>query len=245
MPVSLFLARREVMDVFKPGDHGSTFGGNPIAAAVGLAALDTLVDERLIERAAALGAHLLSRLARARESADPRRARPRAVRRHRARCDQGAAPAVVAERLLSGRDPDQGNPSTTPSGWRRRSSSRKRILTSRPIGSRRACQRPWKSPSRSRADCRSLHHLADFSTTSRGSFSVSSHDRVQLLAGAGIDRHVALLGGGEEILVLAASRRTPCAAPPAAPAARRAWSGSSGRTRRSRRRRAARRGPRR
>ena len=63
LPVSLFLARREVMDVFRPGDHGSTFGGNPIAAAVGLAALDTLVDERLVERSAALGPHLLSRLA--------------------------------------------------------------------------------------------------------------------------------------------------------------------------------------
>jgi ornithine--oxo-acid transaminase len=63
LPVSLFLARREVMDVFKPGDHGSTFGGNPIAAAVGLAALDTLVEERLVERSAALGLRLLSRLA--------------------------------------------------------------------------------------------------------------------------------------------------------------------------------------
>jgi ornithine--oxo-acid transaminase len=62
IPVSLFLARREVMDVFEPGDHGSTFGGNPIAAAVGLAALDTLIEERLVERAASLGAHLLSRL---------------------------------------------------------------------------------------------------------------------------------------------------------------------------------------
>jgi ornithine--oxo-acid transaminase len=63
LPVSLFLARREVMQVFKPGDHGSTFGGNPIAAAVGLAALETLIDEGLIERAATVGAHLLSRLA--------------------------------------------------------------------------------------------------------------------------------------------------------------------------------------
>ena len=61
LPVSLFLARREVMQVFTPGDHGSTFGGNPIAAAVGLAALDTLIDERLIERAATVGAHLLNR----------------------------------------------------------------------------------------------------------------------------------------------------------------------------------------
>ena len=62
LPVSLFLARREVMDVFKPGDHGSTFGGNPIAAAVGLAALETLIDEKLIERAARVGGHLLDRL---------------------------------------------------------------------------------------------------------------------------------------------------------------------------------------
>jgi ornithine--oxo-acid transaminase len=62
VPVSLFLARREVMDVFAPGDHGSTFGGNPIGAAVGLAALDTLIEERLVERVASLGPHLLSRL---------------------------------------------------------------------------------------------------------------------------------------------------------------------------------------
>ncbi|MEH2544859.1 ornithine--oxo-acid transaminase [Bradyrhizobium sp. AZCC 2262] len=62
LPVSLFLARREVMQVFTPGDHGSTFGGNPIASAVGLAALDTLIEERLIERAATVGAHLLDRL---------------------------------------------------------------------------------------------------------------------------------------------------------------------------------------
>ena len=62
LPVSMFLARREVMEVFKPGDHGSTFGGNPIAAAVGLAALDTLIDEGLIDNAVQVGAHLLRRL---------------------------------------------------------------------------------------------------------------------------------------------------------------------------------------
>jgi ornithine--oxo-acid transaminase len=62
LPVSLFLARHAVMQVFTPGDHGSTFGGNPIASAVGSAALDTLIEERLIERAATVGAHLLDRL---------------------------------------------------------------------------------------------------------------------------------------------------------------------------------------
>jgi ornithine--oxo-acid transaminase len=51
------------MQVFTPGDHGSTFGGNPLAAAVGLAALDVLFEERLIERSAELGEHLLTRLA--------------------------------------------------------------------------------------------------------------------------------------------------------------------------------------
>ncbi|MEQ1580803.1 MAG: ornithine--oxo-acid transaminase [Steroidobacteraceae bacterium] len=62
LPVSLFLARRDVMAVFGPGDHGSTFGGNPLAAAIGLEALDTLIDERLTERSAELGEHLLREL---------------------------------------------------------------------------------------------------------------------------------------------------------------------------------------
>lgn len=62
LPVSLFLARRDVMSVFRPGDHGSTFGGNPLAAAIGLEALDTLIEERLTERSATLGEHLLREL---------------------------------------------------------------------------------------------------------------------------------------------------------------------------------------
>lgn len=62
LPVSVFLARREVMDVFTPGDHGSTFGGNALASAVGLEALRVLEEERLCERSAQLGAHLLRRL---------------------------------------------------------------------------------------------------------------------------------------------------------------------------------------
>ncbi len=61
-PVSAFLARRDVMAVFTPGIHGSTYGGNPLACAIASAALDVLVEERLVERAAELGAHLAERL---------------------------------------------------------------------------------------------------------------------------------------------------------------------------------------
>jgi ornithine--oxo-acid transaminase len=64
LPVSLFLARRDVMNVFTPGDHGSTFGGNPLAAAVGLAALDVLEKENLVARSAELGEYLLAGLRR-------------------------------------------------------------------------------------------------------------------------------------------------------------------------------------
>jgi ornithine--oxo-acid transaminase len=61
-PVSAVLADEEVMDVFTPGDHGSTFGGNPLAAAVGRAALDVIVEEKLPERAAELGAWFMEQL---------------------------------------------------------------------------------------------------------------------------------------------------------------------------------------
>ena len=61
-PVSAFLASDEVMAVFTPGIHGSTYGGNPLACAVASAALDVLVEEKLVERAAELGAHLEARL---------------------------------------------------------------------------------------------------------------------------------------------------------------------------------------
>ncbi len=54
-PVSAFVADDAVMDVFHPGDHGSTFGGNPLAAAVATAALAVLRDEGLVENAAAMG----------------------------------------------------------------------------------------------------------------------------------------------------------------------------------------------
>jgi ornithine--oxo-acid transaminase len=62
LPVSAFVATREVMDVFTPGSHGSTFGGNPLAAAVGLEALHVIHEEGLVERSRVLGAHMLERL---------------------------------------------------------------------------------------------------------------------------------------------------------------------------------------
>jgi len=61
-PVSAILADDEVMGVFHPGDHGSTFGGNPLAAAVARAALSVLVDEGLVEKSAQLGSYFLDKL---------------------------------------------------------------------------------------------------------------------------------------------------------------------------------------
>jgi ornithine--oxo-acid transaminase len=61
-PVSAMLADRPVMDVFEPGSHGSTFGGNPLAAAIGRAALKVIVDEQLAQRAQDLGSWFLGEL---------------------------------------------------------------------------------------------------------------------------------------------------------------------------------------
>jgi ornithine--oxo-acid transaminase len=62
LPVSMFLAKREVMELFTPGDHGSTFGGNPLAAAIGMEALNILVEEDLPGRSASMGKYLLDEL---------------------------------------------------------------------------------------------------------------------------------------------------------------------------------------
>ena len=62
LPVSMFLARRDVMEVFTPGDHGSTFGGNPLGAAVGLEALNILIEDKLSENSARMGSYLLNGL---------------------------------------------------------------------------------------------------------------------------------------------------------------------------------------
>jgi ornithine--oxo-acid transaminase len=62
LPVSLFLSKREVMELFTPGDHGSTFGGNPLAAAIGIEALNIIVEDKLPERSREMGDYLMAGL---------------------------------------------------------------------------------------------------------------------------------------------------------------------------------------
>jgi ornithine--oxo-acid transaminase len=61
-PVSAVLAAKEILGVFRPGDHGSTFGGNPLGCAVARAAMRVLQDEKLVERSAELGAYFMERM---------------------------------------------------------------------------------------------------------------------------------------------------------------------------------------
>lgn len=61
-PVSAVLSRKEILGVFNPGDHGSTFGGNPLACATAIAALDVLIEENLIDRSRELGSYFMSKL---------------------------------------------------------------------------------------------------------------------------------------------------------------------------------------
>jgi ornithine--oxo-acid transaminase len=61
-PVSVVLAAKEILGVYKPGDHGSTFGGNPLGCAVARTALRVLLEEKMVERSAELGAYFLERL---------------------------------------------------------------------------------------------------------------------------------------------------------------------------------------
>lgn len=61
-PVSAIVSSKEIMSVFTPGIHGSTYGGNPLGAAVGLAALQVIEDEKLVERSALLGDYFLKKL---------------------------------------------------------------------------------------------------------------------------------------------------------------------------------------
>jgi ornithine--oxo-acid transaminase len=61
-PVSVVAARKDVLGVFNPGDHGSTFGGNPLGSAIACAALDVIVDENLSDRAAESGLYFMEKL---------------------------------------------------------------------------------------------------------------------------------------------------------------------------------------
>jgi ornithine--oxo-acid transaminase len=65
-PISAVLSSKEVMDVLRPGEHGSTFGGNPLACAIARTALKVLVEERMIENAAEMGNYFLSNLSKIR-----------------------------------------------------------------------------------------------------------------------------------------------------------------------------------
>ncbi|HTZ95767.1 MAG TPA: ornithine--oxo-acid transaminase [Terriglobales bacterium] len=67
-PVSAVLASREILGVFKPGDHGSTFGGNPLGCAIARAALRVLIEEKMVEKSAEMGAYFLSLLKTLRSS---------------------------------------------------------------------------------------------------------------------------------------------------------------------------------
>jgi len=61
-PISAVLADKDILGLFKPGEHGSTFGGNPLAAAIGRAALSVIEEEKLSQRSAELGAYFLEQL---------------------------------------------------------------------------------------------------------------------------------------------------------------------------------------
>jgi ornithine--oxo-acid transaminase len=61
-PISCVMANKDILGVFNPGTHGSTFGGNPIACAVSIAALDVLVDEKLAEKSLELGEYFINKL---------------------------------------------------------------------------------------------------------------------------------------------------------------------------------------
>ncbi len=61
-PISAVLSSREILGVFRPGDHGSTFGGNPLACAVAREALRVIVEERLVEKSAELGRYFLNKV---------------------------------------------------------------------------------------------------------------------------------------------------------------------------------------
>jgi len=102
LPVSCFVATDEILHLLEPGSHGSTFGGNPLAAAVGLEALRVIEDEGLVARSATLGSHLLARL----QAVDSRLIR--AVRGRGLWVGVDLEPQLVSARLLVERLAERG-----------------------------------------------------------------------------------------------------------------------------------------
>ena len=94
-PVSAVLASNEILGVYNPGDHGSTFGGNPLGCAVARTALRVLVEEELVERSAELGAYFLGMLQTLTSPERKRSPRTRPLDRHRT---QHAQLAPIARR---------------------------------------------------------------------------------------------------------------------------------------------------
>jgi acetylornithine/LysW-gamma-L-lysine aminotransferase len=67
IPMGLVLAKQEIMDTMKLGEHSSTFGGSPIACAAGTATMEALIDDKLIDNAAKMGVHFKEGLNRLQE----------------------------------------------------------------------------------------------------------------------------------------------------------------------------------
>ncbi len=137
-PVSAVLAPSAVMDVLRPGEHGSTFGGNPLACAVASASLRVLVEEGMIENAARVGARLLANL-QAVAGPAVREVRGRglmiAVELHATSAGRGPCASGCADAACSPR-----RRTSTPSASRRRWSSARGRRIGSPISSRRCCR---------------------------------------------------------------------------------------------------------
>ncbi len=94
-PVSAVVGRMEVLSLFRPGEHGSTFGGNPLGAAVAREALRVLEEEQLAARSAELGEYLMGRLRAHRQSVRQGSARQGPAHRTRAASGRRRSPAVL------------------------------------------------------------------------------------------------------------------------------------------------------
>ena len=134
-PVSAVLAERRGAGRLHAGHHGSTFGGNPLACAVAREALRVLVDEDLVGNAAAMGDYFVARLARDRQPARPRGARPRPADRRRAPAGGGRR-APLLRGAPATRDPGQGDARQHDPLRAARSSSRRTRSTGRSSASR-------------------------------------------------------------------------------------------------------------